>query len=64
MRRGITALKMRGSMHDKDIREFNIDGKGMHIGKSFSNITRMLSGHPIFAATEEADRMRDLFKEA
>jgi circadian clock protein KaiC len=64
MRRGITALKMRGSMHGKDIREFNIDGKGMRIGKSSSNITGILSGHPIFAATEEADRMRDLFKEA
>jgi circadian clock protein KaiC len=25
MRRGITVLKMRGSMHDKDIREFAIE---------------------------------------
>ncbi|MDJ0583522.1 circadian clock protein KaiC, partial [Microcystis sp. M49636_WE2] len=32
MRRGITVLKMRGSMHDKDIREFSIDHQGMHIG--------------------------------
>jgi len=28
MRRGITVLKMRGSMHDKDIREFSIDHQG------------------------------------
>jgi len=62
MRRGITALKMRGSMHDKDIREFNIDGKGMHIGKSFSNVTGILSGHPVFTSTEEVDRMEELFK--
>jgi len=62
MRRGITALKMRGSMHDKDIREFNIDGKGMHIGKSFSNVTGILSGHPVFTSTEEVDRMTELFK--
>jgi circadian clock protein KaiC len=62
MRRGITALKMRGSMHDKDIREFNIDGQGMHIGKSFSNVTGILSGHPVFSAPEEIDRVKDLFK--
>src|SRR5205823_2964342 len=29
MRRGITVLKMRGSMHDKDIREVTIDNRGM-----------------------------------
>jgi circadian clock protein KaiC len=62
MRRGITALKMRGSMHDKDIREFNIDGSGMHIGKSFSNVTGILSGHPVFSSPDEADRVKDLFK--
>ena len=62
MRRGITALKMRGSMHDKDIREFNIDGKGMHIGKAFNNVTGILSGHPVFTSTEEVDRMTELFK--
>ena len=62
MRRGITALKMRGSMHDKDIREFHIDGKGMHIGNAFSNVTGILSGHPVFTSTEEVDRMTELFK--
>ncbi|MDH4161591.1 MAG: circadian clock protein KaiC [Nitrospirota bacterium] len=62
MRRGITALKMRGSMHDKDIREFNIDGKGMHIGKAFKNVTGILSGHPKFSTTEEVDRISELFK--
>lgn len=34
MRRDITVLKMRGSLHDKSIREFHIDAKGMHIGNS------------------------------
>jgi len=62
MRRGITALKMRSSMHDKDIREFHIDGKGMHIGNAFSNVTGILSGHPVFTSTEEVDRMTELFK--
>jgi circadian clock protein KaiC len=47
MRRGLTVLKMRGSMHDKDIREFNIDSGGMHIGKPFRGITGIISGHPL-----------------
>ena len=33
MKRGITVLKMRGSVHDKRIREFTIDGNGMHLGR-------------------------------
>jgi circadian clock protein KaiC len=62
MRRGITALKMRGSMHEKDIREFHIDGHGMHIGRAFTNVTGILSGHPVFTSLDEADRVKDLFK--
>jgi circadian clock protein KaiC len=33
IRRGLTALKMRGSDHDKAIREFSIDDAGMQIGE-------------------------------
>jgi circadian clock protein KaiC len=47
MRRALTVLKMRGSEHDKDIREFIIDGKGMHIGKPYRNVTGILSGNPM-----------------
>jgi circadian clock protein KaiC len=47
MRRGITVLKMRGSMHDKDIREFSIDHQGMHIGQPFRNVTGILAGTPM-----------------
>lgn len=46
MRRGMTVLKMRGSMHDKDIREFTIDGKGMHIGRPFREVSGILEGRP------------------
>ena len=63
MRRGITVLKMRGSMHDKEIREFNIDGKGMHIGQPFRGITGIISGHPVYAAPSEPDRVSGLFQE-
>ncbi|QDL10012.1 circadian clock protein KaiC [Brasilonema octagenarum UFV-E1] len=47
IRRGIAVIKMRGSQHDKQIREFTIDNRGMHIGKPFRNITGILIGNPI-----------------
>ena len=63
MRRGITVLKMRGSPHDKDIREFTIDGQGMHIGKPFRQVTGILSGAPVHLVRTEAERLEGLFKE-
>jgi circadian clock protein KaiC len=35
IRRGITVLKMRGSNHDKAVREYTISDHGMHIGEPF-----------------------------
>lgn len=63
MRRGVTVLKMRGSMHDKDIREFTIDGEGMHMGKAFRNVSGILSGFPQQVSNEELSRISDLFQE-
>jgi circadian clock protein KaiC len=63
MRRGVTVLKMRGSMHDKDIREFTIDGDGMHIGSAFRNVTGILSGFPRQVPAEEIARLGQLFQE-
>lgn len=63
MHRGITVLKMRGSMHVKEICEFAIDGKGMHIGKPFVNITGILSGHPQHFNPPEVERIEGMFKE-
>ena len=63
MRRGLTVLKMRGSMHDKDIREFTIDGAGMHIGRPFRDISGILSGAPVHVAPEELERVSELFKD-
>ncbi|GAK53632.1 circadian clock protein KaiC [Candidatus Moduliflexus flocculans] len=60
MRRGITVLKMRGSQHDKDIREFIIDGQGMHIGRAFRNVSGILSGNPVFQPSE-FDQLQGLF---
>ena len=49
MRRGITVLKMRGSAHDTDIREYSIDGDGMHIMEPFTDVSGILSGSAVHA---------------
>jgi circadian clock protein KaiC len=54
-------LKMRGSGHDKNIREFTIDGEGMHIGRAFRDVGGILSGHPTIIQTGEIDRIGSLF---
>jgi circadian clock protein KaiC len=63
MRRGLTVLKMRGSMHDKEIREFTIDKKGMHIGKPFRDISGILSGNFTRLVPDELSRLSSLFKD-
>lgn len=63
MRRGLTVLKMRGSHHDKDIREFNIDGDGMHIGSPFRNVSGILAGNPMHLQSGEIDRLGGLFND-
>ena len=63
MRRGVTVLKMRGSMHDKDIREFAIDDHGMHIGLPFRDVSGILSGNPRHAPASEIEQLGGLFGE-
>lgn len=45
MRRGVTVLKMRGSRHETEIREFTIDDKGMQIGQPFPTRGGTLTGN-------------------
>jgi circadian clock protein KaiC len=42
LRRGIQVLKMRGSDHDKDVREFRITEHGLVLGEPFADISRLL----------------------
>ncbi len=44
MRHGVTVLKMRGSRHETEIREFTIDDHGMRIGQSFHHMPGALTG--------------------
>jgi circadian clock protein KaiC len=63
MRRGMTILKMRGSTHDKDIREFMIDATGIHIGRPFRNISGILSGQFTHVSPNEIERIDRLFND-
>ena len=63
MKRGLTVLKMRGSLHNKDIREFSIDGSGMHIGAPFRGVSGILSGNPQHLPPGEIERLSTLFRE-
>ncbi len=63
VRRGLAVIKMRGSSHDKRIREFTIDNQGMHIGRSFRNVTGILSGNPMYLNQDEINRLNELFQD-
>lgn len=63
IRRGITLLKMRGSDHDREIREFTIGSDGMRIGHTFRNINGILSGTVDVRELDEMDRIKQLFVE-
>ncbi|MDB4916962.1 MAG: circadian clock protein KaiC [Gemmatimonadetes bacterium] len=57
MKRGLTVLKMRGSAHDKAIREFTIDKGGMRMGRAFRNVTGILSGAPVHLSPSDLERV-------
>jgi circadian clock protein KaiC len=57
MKRGLTVLKMRGSAHDKAIREFTIGKGGMQMGRAFRNVTGILSGSPMHISPGDVERV-------
>jgi len=57
MKRGLTVLKMRGSAHDKAIREFIIDKGGMRMGRPFRNVTGILAGAPVHVSPGDLERV-------
>ena len=60
MRRGIAVLKMRGSYHDKDIREFAIDSEGLHIMGPFRSVFGILSGNFRHVTPSDLQEMQHL----
>lgn len=59
--RGITVLKMRGSPHEKVIREFRIDGRGMHIGLPLRTTSGILGGGTTQVQPSERDHIAERF---
>ncbi len=53
MSRAINVFKMRGSWHDKGIREYNITADGPDIKDSFRNYERIVSGAPTRVSIDE-----------
>ena len=61
MRRALTLLKMRGSMPDNDIRQYYIDGDGMHVQEPFRGVSGILSGAPTYTLDGERSRLDEMF---
>ncbi|MBW3535351.1 MAG: circadian clock protein KaiC, partial [Gemmatimonadetes bacterium] len=49
LRRALAILKMRGSAHERNVREYSIDGEGLHIHGPFSEVTGILWGSPAYS---------------
>ncbi|WP_338038579.1 circadian clock protein KaiC [Neosynechococcus sphagnicola] len=62
MSRAINVFKMRGSWHDKGIREYSISAKGPEIKDSFRNFERVISGSPSRIAVDEKSELSRIVK--
>jgi circadian clock protein KaiC len=54
MRKALVVLKMRGSDHDKRLREYDITSQGIVVSTPFSNYEGLMTGSPRRSYTEEA----------
>ncbi|HJQ12674.1 MAG TPA: circadian clock protein KaiC [Gemmatimonadaceae bacterium] len=64
MKRGLTVLKMRGSAHDKAIREFTIGKGGMQMGRPFRNVTGIIGGAPMHVSPGDVERVWSQYDKA
>ena len=62
MSRAINVFKMRGSWHDKGIREYNITADGPDIKDSFRNYERIVSGAPTRVIIDEKAELSRIVK--
>ncbi|WP_229716067.1 circadian clock protein KaiC [Mangrovihabitans endophyticus] len=61
MRRGLTVLKMRGTWHEKNIREYAMDRGGIQIGQPFTGVHGILTGSPSYGYADERQRLATMF---
>ncbi|MDX2215111.1 MAG: circadian clock protein KaiC [Oculatellaceae cyanobacterium bins.114] len=57
MSRALNVFKMRGSWHDKGIREYTISDRGPEIRDSFRNFERVITGSPSRIAVDEKSEL-------
>ncbi len=62
MSRAINVFKMRGSWHDKGIREYTISERGAEIRDSFRNYERIISGSPSRITVDEKTQLSRIVK--
>lgn len=62
MCRAINVFKMRGSWHDKGIREYTINADGPEITDSFRNYERIMSGSPTRVSADEKAELSRIVK--
>ncbi|HAA29526.1 MAG TPA: circadian clock protein KaiC [Cyanobacteria bacterium UBA11371] len=62
MSRAINVFKMRGSWHDKGIREYTISERGAEIKDSFRNYERIISGSPSRIMVDEKTQLSRIVK--
>lgn len=62
MSRAINVFKMRGSAHDKGIREYTISAEGPEITDSFSNYEGIISGAPTRVTVDEKAELSRIVK--
>jgi circadian clock protein KaiC len=60
VRRGMVVLKMRGSQHDPEIREYVIDQEGMHIQGPMDNVHGLLWGSPSHVDPDLAEKIKGM----
>ena len=54
IKRCLMVLKMRGSDHDKDIREYKIEVGGLQVGEKFTGVSGIFLGTGIQARTTKS----------
>jgi circadian clock protein KaiC len=62
MSRAINVFKMRGSWHDKGIREYSISKDGADIKDSFRNYERIISGSPTRITVDEKSELSRIMR--
>jgi circadian clock protein KaiC len=62
MSRAINVFKMRGSWHDKGIREYSISQEGPEIKDSFRNYERIISGSPSRISVDEKSELSRIMR--